>query len=948
MGNNTENQKIRADEQVNNSVQKKKGMKRMRFFDGLFLTENEFNLEQQYLVENNRLHHRSFHGWGIVSGLEVSVEEGYGTVNISAGEAVACNHINSIDNNVTDEISGAFIVLHSDESISINELQPALLNTGEGNVKLVVMGMEESAIDKNYDIAGDEPIHIIEEPKFSLQTVDEVNWEKDIVLAALEFKKGVISVKNEIEIDGKIRKVRRYAGFYGKIVQTDRLVLSHPNENNTKGPFAEMRGTLLTEGENGIIIESALTEHYGEIKIEGNTGINGELNVHGDCQIHNNLEVTNTTKLNGNTYIGKDDPNCETRIYGNLHIGIEDGNEEKNNLIVNGNCTIKGNLNLLRTSTEIKSSEVVIDDNIITLNKYEPQPAPVEINGGIEVFRGGTEPNAQLIWDEVDDKWKIGLEGSLRNLGYGADWDDLVSGDFADHLHRHNALFAENSVPEASPTLKIDNEGNIGIGLPQKDDKPESVLHLFKSKDPAITIQSKDAINDVAGRIRFREGKELGVDLLYDAHSKENKFVIKMVQKKETEGFTSLVVENNPGRRGYVGIGTPNAKERLHVSKGNLLIEDGNCTIQHGNLEVNGSSEFAGDITIGKQSDPAGVNINGNLKIVTPDRTQRVLDVTGGSFLNGGVNIEGNLNVGPDTLVVLHEGATPVVRMGGDCIINGDLTVLGKNAFVTAQTVEIKDNTLLLNKFDDTNVGWKIAGIEVFRGKESPMPKILWSESDKKWLIGINNVNDTTGLSEIISGENKKWKILTGGGLADSQHTHRDLSNPAWNELAKGGNGDSLHIHSRLYARAASSETDPVLQINEAGNIGINTYGPLAKLDVNGSIRIGGGSIFKTIIAGTVEYAGSRSMFEVIQIDFQHEFKSIPKVLITICTANEKCMVLSTVNVNSNRGCRVAIKSFDDHLLPEMSVNWMAWEDEKPDSYYYYSGNNRGIGWEIL
>jgi hypothetical protein len=32
-------------------VQKKKGMKRMRFFDGLFLTENEFNLEQQYLVE---------------------------------------------------------------------------------------------------------------------------------------------------------------------------------------------------------------------------------------------------------------------------------------------------------------------------------------------------------------------------------------------------------------------------------------------------------------------------------------------------------------------------------------------------------------------------------------------------------------------------------------------------------------------------------------------------------------------------------------------------------------------------------------------------------------------------------------------------------------------------------------------------------------------------------
>ena len=78
------------------------------------------------------------------------------------------------------------------------------------------MGMEESAVDKNYDIAGEEPIHIIEEPKFSLKTIDEVNWEKDIVLAVLEFTEGVINVKNEIEIDGKTRKVRRYAGFTEK------------------------------------------------------------------------------------------------------------------------------------------------------------------------------------------------------------------------------------------------------------------------------------------------------------------------------------------------------------------------------------------------------------------------------------------------------------------------------------------------------------------------------------------------------------------------------------------------------------------------------------------------------------------------------------------------------------------------------------------------------------
>lgn len=820
MGNNTEKQKIGAEEQVNNSVQKKKGMKRMRFFDGLFLTENEFNLEQQYLVETNRLHHRAFHGWGIVSGLEVSVGEGSGTVNISAGEAVACNHINDIDNDGTNKISGAFIVLDSDESISISEFLHALSDYGEGNVKLVVMGMEESAVDKNYDIAGEEPIHIIEEPKFSLKTIDEVNWEKDIVLAVLEFTEGVINVKNEIEIDGKTRKVRRYAGFYGKIVQTDRLVLSHPNENNTKEPFAEMRGTPLPEGENGIIIESVLTEHDGDMKIEGNTGINGELKVHGDCQINNNLEVTNITTLNGNTYIGKDDPDCETRIYGNLYIGIEDGNEKKNNLIVNGNCTIKGNLNVLRTPTEIKSSEVVIDDNIITLNKYDPQPTPVEINGGIEVFRGGTEPNAQLIWDEVADKWKIGLEGSLQNLGYGPDWDDLVNGDFADHLHLHNVLFAENSVPGVLPTLKIDNEGNIGIGLPQKDEKPESVIHLYKSKDPAITIQSQDAVNDVAGRIRIREGKELGVDLLYDAHSKENKFVIKMVQKNETEGFTSLVVENDTERRGYVGIGTPKATERLHVSKGNLLIEDGN-------LEVNGSSIFNGKITIGKKIKPLVIT-NRDKQITIPDLNKWVLDVTGRSLLNGGVDIKGDLNVGPDNLVVLNEGETPVVKIGGDCNIEGDLIVHGRSAFETA--------VLQLNKFEDPNTTWNYAGIEIFRGLESSSPKILWSETDKKWLIGVNETNDTTGLAEIISDSNAHWDTLTRRKNADHLHTHNIKGK--WEEVENG----ICHVE---------------------GNVGIGNKEPKAKLDVVGTARFGGGTSFNRIEAGRVNVAIKKEIGDV-------------------------------------------------------------------------------------
>ena len=44
---------------------------RMRFFNGLFLTEQEFQLEQSYNIRMRRLLNRQIFGWGILDGLEV-------------------------------------------------------------------------------------------------------------------------------------------------------------------------------------------------------------------------------------------------------------------------------------------------------------------------------------------------------------------------------------------------------------------------------------------------------------------------------------------------------------------------------------------------------------------------------------------------------------------------------------------------------------------------------------------------------------------------------------------------------------------------------------------------------------------------------------------------------------------------------------------------------------
>jgi len=65
-----------------------KGFRRNRFFSGRLLTAEDLELEQTYFREKQRLHNRALHGFGIVSGLEVSRRRD--KLIITAGLALDC------------------------------------------------------------------------------------------------------------------------------------------------------------------------------------------------------------------------------------------------------------------------------------------------------------------------------------------------------------------------------------------------------------------------------------------------------------------------------------------------------------------------------------------------------------------------------------------------------------------------------------------------------------------------------------------------------------------------------------------------------------------------------------------------------------------------------------------------------------------------------------------
>jgi hypothetical protein len=61
---------------------------RVRYFAGMLLGVNDFEQEQTYFRNKARRHNRLLHGWGIVTGLEVTPSGSGGQVSVGPGYAL--------------------------------------------------------------------------------------------------------------------------------------------------------------------------------------------------------------------------------------------------------------------------------------------------------------------------------------------------------------------------------------------------------------------------------------------------------------------------------------------------------------------------------------------------------------------------------------------------------------------------------------------------------------------------------------------------------------------------------------------------------------------------------------------------------------------------------------------------------------------------------------------
>lgn len=79
------------------------------------------------------------------------------------------------------------------------------------------------------------------------------------------------------------------------------------------------------------------------------------------------------------------------------------------------NVLIEGNLTVTGAVTTLDTAQLLVEDNIITLNSTFTGNPSAGIDGGIEVERG-TGANSRLIWDESEDYWSLGVSGSESRI----------------------------------------------------------------------------------------------------------------------------------------------------------------------------------------------------------------------------------------------------------------------------------------------------------------------------------------------------------------------------------------------------------------------------------------------------------------------------------------------------------------------------------------------------
>lgn len=380
-----------------------KKFKRMRYFDGLTLKEEDYKLDKQQHRRLQRLHNRYMHTWGIAEGLEVKAVTD-SSMEVFVTEGVALDLVpKDPETDMEESISREILIYtgHPDNPIDLSEY-----SAGE-NIYITV-SYECVPADRDLERGQGEEIHIWERGRISHDREKPTDRKKNIILARIvpreateEERKirrdadAIIDSTCIFDTDTDGSPLRVYAGPHARTLGLEKFIFKLGKEI-AKMPFL----TSFDKTDTGIELEvnSPSTKFTASMEVKGDLELNGEL------------------------------------------VWKEPG----------------------KVQSEFKVEGSILQVNSPGNEKWKVRDGGLEVYRG-----GPNEaPDARIVWSEAEKVWKLGTGNDLYAIAGGELWERLIKQKFCDtlpdnkYIHQHQGLYSSKGC-----VLRFDDNGDLSSNV---------------------------------------------------------------------------------------------------------------------------------------------------------------------------------------------------------------------------------------------------------------------------------------------------------------------------------------------------------------------------------------------------------------------------------------------------------------------------------------------------
>jgi hypothetical protein len=346
-------------------------------------------------------------------------------------------------------------------------------------------------------------------------------------------------------------------------------------------------------------------------------------------------------------------------------------------------------------------------------------------------------------------------------------------------LYVNDSLYAPKVYDKDFPSTRWEHLSTVDQYLAKDSDvkfnKLESTTTVSGTK-----ITASNGIDVTGGSVVINAG-----DLTLDS----GELTLTLGDLNVSAGTTHLKATNVVGATNITGVTGVDGKFTVTASGVEESIELTGPTDITGDTMVSGAFEvLAGD---GKSIQLTGTTTITGVTGVDGKFTVTASGVGESIELNGTTDITG---------VTTITGATTITgsaTVSQNLTVTGDLTVSGTTTTVLSQTLEIKDNTILLNKGDtgnDEGVTLNEAGIEIERGSEANV-SLLYKErttsgvnfTQSYWEVGTVNPTTVVGGTHTVV----THRLLEATALFNSVENNRVL---VFDQFGRAKSSDDLTV----------------------------------------------------------------------------------------------------------------------------------------------------------